>query len=85
MAEASQVAASEAAALAEAVQAQVGDTLSNDTQKNSERHIYAIRCFLCYPKSVIRLSHTYIHRASQFVFCKEISNLNSVIGRIITK
>ena len=82
--EASQVATSAVAAQAAVAQVQVGDTSSNDTTKNSERHIcYSL--FFCYPKSVIRLSHTYTHRASQFVFCKEISNLNSVIGRIITK
>ena len=33
------MAASEAAALVAVAQAQVGDTLSNDTTKNSERHI----------------------------------------------
>ena len=38
-----------AAALAEAVQAQVGDTLSNDTQKTANGTFYAIRCFFVIP------------------------------------
>ena len=49
------MAASEAAALAEAVQAQVGDTLSNDTQKTANGIYMLFAVFLCYPKSVIRL------------------------------
>ena len=46
MAEASQVAASEVAALAEAVQAQVGDTLSNDTTKKQRTAYMLFAVFL---------------------------------------
>lgn len=44
-----------------------------------------MRGAVCALSTTWRLSHIYIHRAAQFVFCKEISNLNSVIGWIITK